>query len=141
MIGNPDIIEHPLTDDDEFLILACDGIWDCMTNQQAVDFVREELANKTPLDEICELMMDHCLAPDTEVGGLGCDNMSIIIVGILNGKTMDEWYNWIASRVSSDKPKVDALGNNIVSSNVEAEEREEQHQEILETTPIQEKHA
>ncbi|KAI7879279.1 PP2C-domain-containing protein [Lichtheimia hyalospora FSU 10163] len=137
---NPDIIEHPLTDDDEFLILACDGIWDCMTNQQAVDFVREELANNTPLDEICELMMDHCLAPDTEVGGLGCDNMSIIIVGILNGKTMDEWYNWIASRVSSDKPKVDALGNDIVSSDVQVkEERKEQHQEILETTPIQEK--
>lgn len=83
-----------------------------MTNQQVVDFIRAELAEKTPLDEICEMLMDNCLAPDSEVGGLGCDNMSVIIVGILNGKTLDEWYDWIASRVASEK-KTDALGNTI----------------------------
>ncbi|KAI9312244.1 phosphatase 2C-like domain-containing protein [Dichotomocladium elegans] len=109
---DPDIIEHTLTAEDEFFILACDGIWDCMTNQQAVDFIRAELAKKTPLDEICELMMDHCLAPDTDMGGLGCDNMSIIIVGILNGRTMDEWYEWIATRAASGN-NTDALGNDI----------------------------
>ena len=27
------VLTHTLTADDEFLVLACDGIWDCMTNQ------------------------------------------------------------------------------------------------------------
>ena len=32
-----------LTDEDEFLILACDGIWNVMTSQEAIDFVRDRL--------------------------------------------------------------------------------------------------
>jgi serine/threonine protein phosphatase PrpC len=36
----PDIKVRKITKDTEFIICACDGIWDCMTNQQAVDFVK-----------------------------------------------------------------------------------------------------
>ncbi|ORY94467.1 phosphatase 2C-like domain-containing protein [Syncephalastrum racemosum] len=122
---NPDIIEHTITEDDEFMVLACDGIWDVMTNQQVVDYVRAELAEKTPLDEVCELVMDNCLAPDSEVGGLGCDNMSIIIVGILHGKTLEEWYDWIAERVEKESPKKDALGNDVKPTEAQNEEQEE----------------
>ncbi|KAI7857112.1 phosphatase 2C-like domain-containing protein [Circinella umbellata] len=132
---DPDIIEHTMTKDDEFLILACDGIWDCMTNQQAVDFVREAIAAKTPLDEICEMMMDHCLAPDSEVGGLGCDNMTLVIVGILNGQTVDEWYTSIANRVASESPKKDALGNDLTS---DEESETTQEKEVIEKTPVKE---
>ncbi|RWW58555.1 hypothetical protein BHE74_00034563 [Ensete ventricosum] len=32
-----------LCDDDDFLILACDGVWDCMSNQQLVDFINEQI--------------------------------------------------------------------------------------------------
>ncbi|CAO3677847.1 unnamed protein product [Rhizopus microsporus] len=110
---HPDVLEHKITDEDEFLVLACDGIWDCMTNQQVVNYIREQLAEKTKLDEICEQIMDHCLSPDNDGGGVGCDNMSIIIVAILNGKTEEEWYEWMASRAAP--PKKDALGNDILS--------------------------
>ena len=40
-----------LKPDDEFLILGCDGIWDCLTNEQAFQCVRSRLDTKT-LDEI-----------------------------------------------------------------------------------------
>ena len=44
--------------------------------------------------------MDRCLAPDSDInGGLGCDNMTFAIVAILNGRTKEQWYDWIAERV------------------------------------------
>ncbi|CAH2041060.1 unnamed protein product [Thlaspi arvense] len=67
-----------LCDDDEFLILACDGIWDCMSSQQLVDYVREQLNNETKLSAVCEKVFDRCLAPTS--GGEGCDNMTMILV-------------------------------------------------------------
>ena len=107
---DPDVIEHTVTQEDEFFVLACDGIWDCMTNQQVVNYIRQHLAEKTKLEDICEQMMDHCLAPDSDGGGVGCDNMSVMIIAILNGKTEEQWYDWMAARTA---PKKDALGNDV----------------------------
>ncbi|KAH9608224.1 hypothetical protein KSS87_023857 [Heliosperma pusillum] len=77
--ANPDINTIELCDDDEFLVLACDGIWDCMTSQQLVDFVHEQLKTETKLSAVCERVFDRCLAPST-AGGEGSDNMTMIIV-------------------------------------------------------------
>ncbi|KAI8373089.1 phosphatase 2C-like domain-containing protein [Radiomyces spectabilis] len=134
---NPDIIEHVITDDDEFFVLACDGIWDCMTNQQVVDFICNEIIKRTPLDEICESAMDHCLAPDSGVGNVGCDNMSIMIIAMLNGKTEDEWYDWMIERISKNK-KTDALGNTI-SSESENEEGQDAKENDLKDTNKEDK--
>ena len=67
-----------LCDDDEFLVLACDGIWDCMSSQQLVDYVREQLNTETKLSTVCERVFDRCLAPTA--GGEGCDNMTMILI-------------------------------------------------------------
>lgn len=76
----PEIRQQTLQPGDEFLLLACDGIWDVLTNQEAVDFVRERLqAGRSP-KEVCEDVCDRCLAPDTGGCGKGCDNMSVVVV-------------------------------------------------------------
>ena len=73
-----------------------------MNSQHAVDFVRREIAQEKPLGQICENIMEHCLAPDTHgAQGIGCDNMTILIVAILNGKTEEEWYAMIRDRVAN----------------------------------------
>ncbi|KAG5034154.1 hypothetical protein JHK87_009064 [Glycine soja] len=77
--ANPDINTVELCDEDEFVVLACDGIWDCMSSQQLVDFVREQLHLETKLSAVCESVLDRCLAPST-AGGEGCDNMTMIVV-------------------------------------------------------------
>ncbi|KAI8725323.1 hypothetical protein NCS52_00103100 [Fusarium sp. LHS14.1] len=97
----PDVEQHDLTDEDEFLVIACDGIWDCQSSQAVVEFVRRGIAAKQDLDKICENMMDNCLASNSETGGVGCDNMTMSIIGFLNGKTKEEWYEEIARRVAN----------------------------------------
>lgn len=67
--------------EDEFMVLACDGIWNFMSSQEVVEFVKPRLdANPEKISSVCEEMFDHCLAPDTMGDGTGCDNMTAIIV-------------------------------------------------------------
>ncbi|KDP33503.1 hypothetical protein JCGZ_07074 [Jatropha curcas] len=77
--ANPDINTVELCDDDEFIVLACDGIWDCLSSQQLVDLVHEHLRMESKLSVVCERILDRCLAPST-AGGEGCDNMTMILV-------------------------------------------------------------
>lgn len=86
----PDVLEKQITPDHEFLVIACDGIWDVLTNQEVVDFVRARIVHGMEPDNICEELMMRCLAPDCQMGGLGCDNMTVIIVCFLLGGSYDD---------------------------------------------------
>ncbi|KAL9621619.1 MAG: hypothetical protein Q9160_004011 [Pyrenula sp. 1 TL-2023] len=97
----PDVVTHEISEDDEFLVIACDGIWDCQSSQAVIEFVRRGIAAKQELQRICENMMDNCLASNSETGGVGCDNMTMIVVGLLHGMSKDEWYKKIGERVAN----------------------------------------
>lgn len=78
--ADPDINIVDLCNDDDFIVLACDGVWDCMSSQQLVDFIHEQLNSESKLSAVCERVLDRCLAPTA--GGEGCDNMTMILVQI-----------------------------------------------------------
>jgi protein phosphatase 2C family protein 2/3 len=65
-----------------------------------IEFVRRGIAAKQELHSICENMMDNCLASNSETGGVGCDNMTMIVIALLNGKTKEQWYEMIGKRVA-----------------------------------------
>ncbi|KAG5897147.1 hypothetical protein JTB14_020876 [Gonioctena quinquepunctata] len=86
----PDIVERTIDLNWEFIVLACDGIWDVMNIKEVVDYVRENMANGLEPEEICENLMMHCLAPDCQMAGLGCDNMTVVIVALLHGDSYEK---------------------------------------------------
>lgn len=79
-----------ITSEWEFLVLACDGIWDVMSNKEVIDFCRTRIGQGMYPEEICEDLMNHCLAPDCQMGGLGGDNMTVVLVCFLHNKPYSE---------------------------------------------------
>lgn len=50
----PDFIEQDLCDDDLYIVMGSDGLWDVMTNQQVVDFVDAYLYKDFNPDDVCK---------------------------------------------------------------------------------------
>ncbi|XP_052275154.1 protein phosphatase 1B-like isoform X2 [Dreissena polymorpha] len=70
----PEIFVQDRDSGDEFLVLACDGIWDVMSNEELCDFVRNRLQITGSMESICNQVIDTCLYKGSR------DNMSIEIV-------------------------------------------------------------
>jgi protein phosphatase 2C family protein 2/3 len=76
----PDMIHMSLPSSNvrRFLIVACDGVFDVLSSDEAANFVNERLNKDMSLEDICKQLVIHC-AKD-----LKClDNISAIIV-VLN---------------------------------------------------------
>mmetsp|Transcript_13371 Transcript_13371/g.25255 ORF Transcript_13371/g.25255 Transcript_13371/m.25255 type:complete len:446 (-) Transcript_13371:64-1401(-) len=79
--STPDLLVETRSPQDEFLVVACDGIWDVKSNAQVCDFVKKGLSKKRQLGLIIEDLLNDCItANPKETCGLGADNMTCIIV-------------------------------------------------------------
>ena len=58
----PEVFEIPrVPEEDEFVVLACDGIWDVMSNEELCEFVRSRLEVWDDLEKVCNSVVDTCL--------------------------------------------------------------------------------
>jgi len=70
VVGNPYTTETELSENDSFLILACDGLWDVCDDQDAVDLVMGVADPQTASAKL----LDHALS------NFSTDNLSIMVV-------------------------------------------------------------
>lgn len=79
VVALPDLQTEVINDaTDEFLVLACDGLFERLTWTSLVEFIRENLAKGHSVDRVCEMTLDHCCAPS--FGMLGTDNMTLQVI-------------------------------------------------------------
>ena len=57
----PDMQILDRSPDDQFLLLACDGVYDVMTNDEIILFVLHHLELESKLSKICSDLIDTCL--------------------------------------------------------------------------------
>lgn len=89
VIAVPDVTKVDRTAEDTFVVVACDGIFDVLSNQDLVTLISEEMKKGQSLIKICETVCRTCLAPPSEVTpgepsrAAGTDNMTILIAKLL----------------------------------------------------------
>lgn len=82
----PEIRVETMQAEDDFLIIACDGIWDCKTSQECVDTFRKQIKDRKSSDKrykIIENLFDEILCKDVNdpnSDGSGTDNMTCIVI-------------------------------------------------------------
>ena len=85
VIALPEITKIENIDDIEFIIMGCDGVWDCVKRQLICEFVEKEIKENKDcvLSDILIKIFDQCVS---DISGivLGTDNMSCIIIQFLN---------------------------------------------------------
>ncbi len=81
----PELKVETLTPDCDFIILACDGIWDCLTNQEICDIVSDRL-RKEPnikLSKVIEDILDNILATDIYNGNKIFFNFLVFLFNLI----------------------------------------------------------
>ncbi|XP_016442221.1 putative protein phosphatase 2C 27 [Nicotiana tabacum] len=72
--AEPELQETLLTEDDEFLIMGCDGLWDVMSSQCAVTLARKELMLHNDPERCSRELVREALKRNT------CDNLTVIVI-------------------------------------------------------------
>lgn len=70
VVGSPYTTETELCDADEFLIIACDGLWDITGDQGAIDLIR----HVKDAQQASEILVNHALSRQSN------DNVTVLVV-------------------------------------------------------------
>eukprot|EP00250_Pteridium_aquilinum_P003596 c13904_g1_i2 orf=308-1483(-) len=72
--AEPEVKQFLLTEDDEFLIIGCDGLWDVLSSELAVEFARKRLQQHNDPDQCCRELVAEALRLKTS------DNLTVVVV-------------------------------------------------------------
>ncbi|KAG9149080.1 hypothetical protein Leryth_010687 [Lithospermum erythrorhizon] len=72
--AEPELMNTRLTEEDEFLIIGCDGIWDVFMSQNAVDFARRRLQEHNDPEMCSKDLVDEAIKRRSG------DNLAVVVV-------------------------------------------------------------
>jgi len=80
----PDIKVTKLSQDTRFVVLACDGIWNCIDGPNVLKYFEKEMKNKENksknYSQIVENLLGKLISPSFKDKGAGFDNMTCILI-------------------------------------------------------------
>ena len=80
----PEVRIHRLGPDTKFLMIACDGIWDCLTSQECATKLDQKLKMRKPTEKLSKVvgeLFDEILADNVmSSAGIGTDNMTAVLI-------------------------------------------------------------
>lgn len=103
--SEPDLLIYDLQQlkQPEFIILACDGIWDCYRNDDLIRLIRDKLVLDWSLQNIIEFILNDCISMASNITGIGFDNMTIIIIAVHDNSNIDDWYDMMKTKILKEK--------------------------------------
>ncbi|KAG4197211.1 hypothetical protein ERO13_A05G009800v2 [Gossypium hirsutum] len=72
--AEPELMTADLTEEDEFIIIGCDGLWDVFRSQNAVDFARRRLQEHNDPAMCSKDLVDEALKRKSQ------DNLTVVVV-------------------------------------------------------------
>jgi serine/threonine protein phosphatase PrpC len=75
----PEINKFKITSDMQFIIMGCDGIWDCVEIQKFCDFISKKLKEKVSIPMILKELFSTIISKSNE-RKFGSDNMTCMII-------------------------------------------------------------
>lgn len=100
----PECIPHEIQMIDEFIVLACDGIWDVFTSRELIRFIRHQLCLGMDLSSVVSRVLERSLSLADHQTGAGFDNMSLIIVACQQPEeTLEQWHNRLKLQIEAEK--------------------------------------
>lgn len=85
LIAEPDVFESVLAEGDEFMVMACDGLWDAFQgrSQDVIDFARRHLSFHNDPLQCSKDLVQHALRED------GSDNITVVVICFKQGPPVD----------------------------------------------------
>lgn len=105
--AEPEVKTFDITQDTQFIIIACDGLWDKLSNQDAVNFVLRRINEGMPIKKICQELVQYSFQLGSQ------DNISAIIVrfpganpaSVLPPESVSTQQKQDAAQEQENKPK------------------------------------
>merc|ERR1719329_1825957 len=80
VIAMPEVGFVDVAEEDEFLLLGCDGVFELLTSQEVVDVIRQQFQAGKGVKDTVEHLLDKCISTNlSETRGRGGDNCSAIL--------------------------------------------------------------